>query len=249
MNNIIDQPHEGFTREISREFFRSVYSYMFAALGISGVIAYMIGTGEQVVYENGQTLPVFFVEYFLNAEGGISPLFYVVMFAPLGLGLLIQMAYQRLSLAVLMALFIAYSVLMGLSLSTIFIVYTNTAIASTFFVAAGAFAAMAILGYTTKTDLTKFGSLLYMAFIGIFIAGIVNMFMESSMLGFAIACIGVFVFTGLTAYYMQQLKTTAQDSSLSGLDRNKLSLIGGLQLYILFVNLFLSLLRLFGGRE
>jgi len=248
MNNIIDQPHDGFTREISREFFRSVYGYMFAALGISGVIAYMIGTGEQVAVGNGHYIPAFIDEYFLT-EKGASPLFYVVMFAPIGLGLLIQMAYQRLSLAVLMALFIAYSVLMGLSLSTIFIVYTNTAIASTFFVAAGAFAAMAILGYTTKTDLTKFGSLLYMAFIGIFIAGIVNMFMDSNMLGFIIACVGVFVFTGLTAYYMQQLKSTAQDSSLSGLDRSKLSLIGGLQLYILFVNLFLSLLRIFGGRD
>lgn len=249
MNQIIDQQHEGFTKEISREFFRNVYGYMFAALGISGVIAYMVGTGEQVIMEDGRSLPLFFIKYFLTAQGGISPLFYVVMFAPLGLGLLIQMAYQRLSLGFLMALFIAYSGLMGLSLSTIFIVYTSTAIASTFFVSAGAFAAMAILGYTTKTDLTKFGSLLYMAFIGIFIAGIVNIFMGSEMLDFAIACIGVFVFTGLTAYYMQQLKGTSQDTSLSGIDRNKLSLIGGLQLYILFVNLFLSLLRIFGSRD
>jgi FtsH-binding integral membrane protein len=189
------------------------------------------------------------VKYFITAEGGIAPLFYVVAFAPLGLGLIIQMAYQRLSLALLMALYIAYSVLMGLSLSTIFIVYTDAAIASTFFVAAGAFAGMAILGYTTKTDLTKFGSLLYMVFIGIFIAGIVNVFMQSDMMSFAISVIGVFVFTGLTAYYMQQLKGISQDSSLSGLDRSKLSLIGGLQLYILFVNLFLSLLRIMGSRE
>jgi hypothetical protein len=173
----------------------------------------------------------------------------VVAFAPVGLGLLIQMAYQRLSLALLMILFMAYSVLMGLSLSTIFIVYTDAAIASTFFVAAGAFAGMAILGFTTKTDLTKFGSLLYMLFIGIFIAGIVNIFMKSDTMGFVIAAIGVFVFTGLTAYYMQQLKSVSQDETLSGVDRNKLALIGGLQLYILFVNLFLSLLRLLGSRD
>jgi FtsH-binding integral membrane protein len=222
---------------------------MFAALAISGLIAYMVGAGEQVHFENGKSLPVFFVEYFLTAEGAISPLFYIVAFAPLGLGLLIQMAYRRLSLALLMGLFILYSVLMGLSLSTIFIVYTQAAIASTFFVAAGAFAAMAVLGYTTKTDLTKFGSLLYMVFIGIFIAGIVNFFMNSDTLDYIISAIGVFVFTGLTAYYMQQLKGVSQDETLSGLDRNKLSLIGGLQLYILFVNLFLSLLRIMGSRD
>jgi FtsH-binding integral membrane protein len=138
---------------------------------------------------------------------------------------------------------------MGLTLSTVFLVYSGAAIASTFFVSAGAFAGMAILGYTTKTDLTKFGSLLYMVFIGMFIAGIVNMFLGNGMLDFIIAVVGVFVFTGLTAYYMQQLKGVSQDTSLSGIDRNKLSLVGGLQLYILFVNLFLSLLRILGSRD
>lgn len=236
MDNLIDQ-HEGISKEMTREFFRSVYGYMFSALGISGIIAYLAGT------------PEFFVEYFMTAEGGISPLFYVVAFAPVGLGLLIQMAYQRLSLGVLLALFMVYSALMGLSLGVIFLVYSGAAIASTFFVTAGAFAGMAILGYTTKVDLTKFGSLMYMLFIGIFIAGIVNIFMKSDTMGFIIAVIGVFVFTGLTAYYMQQLKTVSQDENLSGLDRSKLSLIGGLQLYILFVNLFLSLLRLLGSRD
>ena len=236
MNEIIDQ-HDGFSKEISREFFRSVYGYMFSALGISGIIAYVAGT------------PEFFSEYFLTADGGISPLFYVVAFAPVGLGLLIQMAYRRLSLAVLMALFIGYSALMGLSLSTIFLVYAIPSIVSTFFVTAGAFAGMAILGYTTKTDLTKFGSLMYMLFIGIFIAGIVNIFIQSDTMGFIISVIGVFVFTGLTAYYMQQLKGVSQDMSLSGIDRSKLSLIGGLQLYILFINLFLSLLRILGARD
>lgn len=235
MNNIIDQ-HEGISKEMTREFFRSVYGYMFTALGISGIIAYFAGT------------PEFFTEYFMT-EGGISPLFYVVAFAPVGLGLLIQMAYQRLSLGVLLALFMVYSALMGLSLGVIFLVYSGAAIASTFFVTAGAFAGMAILGYTTKVDLTKFGSLMYMLFIGIFIAGIVNIFMKSDTMGFVIAVIGVFVFTGLTAYFMQQLKTVAQDENLSGIDRSKLSLIGGLQLYILFVNLFLSLLRLLGSRD
>jgi hypothetical protein len=152
-------------------------------------------------------------------------------------------------MTVLLALFVAYSALMGLSLSTIFLVYKISAIAMTFFVTAGAFAGMAILGYTTKTDLTKFGSLLYMVFIGMFIAGIVNLFLQSDGFGFIISVLGVFVFTGLTAYQMQQLKMVAQSPDISEEDRNKLSLIGGLQLYILFINLFLSLLRILGNRN
>lgn len=235
MSNYLNQ--ETYTQEATRVFFRNVYSYMFGALSISGLIAYMAGNKE------------FIGTYFINAEGGISPLFYVVIFAPVGLGLLIQMAYNRLSMTVLMVLFVAYSGLMGLSLSTIFLVYEISAIAMTFFVTAGAFAGMAILGYTTKTDLTKFGSLLYMVFIGMFIAGIVNLFLKSDGFGFIISVIGVFVFTGLTAYQMQQLKMVAQTPGISEEDRNKLSLIGGLQLYILFINLFLSLLRILGNRN
>ena len=224
--------------DLARDFFRNVYTYMFGALGISGILAYTVGTNDS-----------YFTSLFISAEGGISPVFWIIAFAPLGIGLLIQWGYQRLSMGVLLALFILYSVLMGLSLSTIFLVYEMGSIASTFFVAAGAFAGMAVLGYTTKTDLTKFGSLLYMVFIGMFIAGIVNIFMKNDQMGFIIACLGVFVFTGLTAYSMQQLKSVATNTDLTEEERNKLSLIGGLQLYILFINLFLSLLRLLGNRN
>lgn len=240
MNSIIDQPHSAYAKEITRDFFKNVYAYMFGALAISGLIAYMAGT------------PEFVLEYFvkLDARGAsVTPLFYVVAFAPLGVGLLIQMAYQRLSYGVLLLLFLVYAVLMGLGLSTIMLVYSGSQIAITFFVTAGAFGGMAILGYTTKVDLTKFGSLMYMAFIGIFIAGIANMFIESDGLSFWISVIGVFVFTGLTAYYMQRLKNAAVSAELSEMDRNKLAIVGGLQLYILFVNLFLSLLRIMGGRD
>ena len=224
--------------DLARDFFRNVYTYMFGALGISGILAYTVGTNTD-----------YFTTLFISAEGGISPIFWVIAFAPVGIGLLIQWGYNRLSMGVLLALFILYSGLMGLSLSTIFLVYNIASIASTFFVAAGAFAGMAILGYTTKTDLTKFGSLLYMVFIGMFIAGIVNIFMKNDQMGFIIACLGVFVFTGLTAYSMQQLKSVATNTDLTEEERNKLSLIGGLQLYILFINLFLSLLRLLGNRN
>ena len=236
MNENLNQ-QSSYTKEISREFFKNVYAYMFGALIISGVLASYCGT------------PGFFAANFLNSTKGISPLFYVVMFSPLVLGLIIQSAYMRLSYGALLGLFVAYSALMGVSLSVIFLVYDLPTLASTFFVSAGAFAGMAILGYTTKTDLSKMGSMLYMVFIGIFIAGIVNMFLHNSMMDFIISVLGVFVFTGLTAYHMQQLKHISQETSISSLDRQKLSLVGGLTLYILFVNLFLSLLRLVGGRD
>lgn len=236
MNEILDA-HDGYSKEISREFFRSVYGFMFAALGISGAVAYYAGNAE------------FFLKYFVTEAGTISPLFYVVIFAPVGLALLIQMAYRRISYGALLLAFGAYAVLMGLGLATVFLRYTGAEIATTFAVTAGAFGGMAILGYTTKTDLTKFGSLLYMVFIGMFIASIVNIFIGWETMSFVISVLGVFVFTGLTAYYMQQLKNISTNEQLSGLDRSKLALVGGLQLYILFVNLFMSLLRLLGSRD
>ena len=232
-----DQSESSFSAEITREFFRSVYSYMFVALGISGTVAYTIGTDERL-----------FIDWFVTPTG-MSPLFWVAMFSPLALSFLIQWGYNRLSTSSLMVLFALFSGLMGLSLASIFLVYDMASIATTFFVAAGAFAGMAILGYTTKTDLSKFGSLLYMVFIGMFIAGIVNMFVGNVFFDFILACVGVFVFTGLTAYHMQSLKKVAQSTQMDAESRNKLALIGGLQLYVLFINLFLSLLRIMGGRD
>lgn len=238
MDNIFNQENVGYSKSITRDFFKNVYAYMFAALAISGIVAYYAGT------------PEVFVKYFVKPDGsGMTPSFWIVAFAPMGLGLLIQMAYQRLSMIVLLILFFAFSALMGLSLSSVMLMYSGSDIALTFFVTAGAFGGMAILGYTTKTDLTKFGSLMYMGFIGIFIAGIANIFFQSDMMSLIIAIIGVFVFTGLTAYYMQSLKGIAQNQAMSEMDRAKLSLVGGLQLYILFINLFLSLLRIMGGRD
>ena len=231
------QEYDANAKTMSSDFFKNVYSYMFVALGISGAIAYLCGT------------PEFVMKYFISSTNSPTGLFYLVAFAPVGLGLLIQMAYNRFSLPVLLLLFGGYSALMGLSLSTIFLVYDIASIYTTFLVTAGAFAGMAILGYTTKTDLTKFGSLLYMVFIGMFIATIVNFFMKSDTMSFIVSVLGVFVFTGLTAYQMQQLKHISNDPNLEGVQRNKLALIGGLMLYILFINLFLSLLRLLGSRD
>lgn len=228
---------------MTSDFFTSVYSYMFMALGISGTIAYMTGTSGFVFK--------YLISYDAFGSASISPLFYVIAFAPVLLGLGIQFMYNRLSMPLLVGLFMIYSILMGLSLSTIFIVYSIGSIIMTFFVTAGAFGTMAVMGYTTKVDLTKMGSLLYMAFAGIFIASIIRMFMpgDNATFSYIIAIAGVIVFTGLTAYEMQRLKYISQNPELSQLDKRKLSLIGGLMLYILFINLFLSLLRLLGGRD
>lgn len=236
MSNILDR-EDSFSKEISREFFRSVYGYMFGALAISGILSFYCGN------------ETFFRTYFMTATGGVSPLFWVVVFAPLALGLIIQTAYLRLSYAVLLLLFIAYSALMGVGLSVLFLNYSLATLGSTFFITAGAFGAMAILGYTTKTDLSKMGSLLYMALIGMIIATVVNIFMNSGPLDFIISIIGVFVFTGLTAYHMQKLKEISGESSISVIDRQKIALVGGFTLYLLFINLFMTLLRLVGNRD
>lgn len=238
MNTIFENSQVQNSSESVKTFFRSVYTYMFAALGISGLIAFRVGND-----------PELFISYFISATGGFNPLFYVVMFAPIGLTFVIQWGYDKLSMLSLTLLFVLYSGLMGLMLSSIFLVYDIQSIANTFFVTAGAFGGMAILGYTTNTDLSKFGSLLYMIFIGMFIASIVNIFIGSDSMGFIIACLGVFVFTGLTAYHMQELKKLAQNAQLIDEQKNKMALIGGLTLYILFINLFLSLLRIMGGRD
>jgi FtsH-binding integral membrane protein len=223
---------------VASNFIRSVYTYMFLALAISGVIAYAIGSDEAT-----------FMSLFMTSTGDVSILFWVIMFAPIGISIVISRGIERFSQGMLLFLFVLYSALMGCTLSSIFLVYKMPDIAFTFFVASGAFAGMAILGYTTKTDLTKFGSLLYMVLIGMIIGGIVNFFIGSGMFDFILTIVGVFVFTGLIAYQMQQLKNVAFSPELSDQTRNKLALVGGLQLYILFINLFLTLLRLLGGRD
>ena len=146
-----------------------------------------------------------------------------------------------------MAMFFLYSVLLGISLSFIFLIYSLGSIALTFFITAGAFGAMALIGYTTKADLSRMGSLLYMLFIGMFIASIANLIIGSPMISWVVSFLGLFVFTGLTAWEMQRLKKVAL-SGVSGETRQKNELIGGLTLYILFINLFLSILRFVGNR-
>ena len=186
LDQILDRNVNTNSKPMTKEFFANVYSYMFAGLAITGVIAWYMGSDIENVR-------------FMFNESGLSPMGYVMMFAPLGVVMAIQFGYNKFSMPVLLGLFVVYAVLLGVSLSSIFLIYSIGSIASTFFITAGTFGAMAVLGYTTKTDLSKFGSLMYMLFIGIFIASIVNIFMQSDGLSWMISFIGIFVITGLTA--------------------------------------------------
>lgn len=236
LEQILDRPKPAGAKPMSREFIANVFGYMFAGLTITGVTAWIVAHSTDFLM-------------MLIGESGFTPMGYIVMFAPLVISLAMQMAVNRFSVFTLVLLFIAYSLLLGMSLSFIFLVYSLGSIAITFGVSAATFGVMALLGYTTKQDLTSFGRIMYMGFIGIFIAGMVNFFMESETMDYIISMIGIVVFTGLTAYKMQELKYMSSNPEYDGTTRSKLAIIGGLQLYILFINIFLSLLRFLGDRE
>ena len=159
------------------------------------------------------------------------------------------MGLQKLSVKTLLAVFLIYSTLTGISLSTIFSVYTTSSIATTFFISSITFGIMALAGYTTKTDLTKMGSLLFMGLIGIIIASVVNIFLGNGMLDIIISIVGVLVFTGLTAYDVQKIKEIGMSVEHGSETGQKLMIMGALTLYLDFINLFLMLLRLFGNRD
>ena len=208
-----------------------VYNHMTAGLIVTGIIAYLVSTSPAMIHE------IFF-----------TPLRYVVIFAPLAFVLVISFGVQRMSLGALTATFYAYSAAMGLSLSSIFLVYTHGSIAQVFFVSAATFLSMSLYGYTTKKDLTSWGSFLIMGLFGILIAGLVNIFIHSPGVSFAISVIGVLIFTGLTAYDTQKIKENYSEGW--GVESNgKLALMGALNLYLDFINLFMMLLRLMGNRR
>ena len=168
------------------------------------------------------------------------------MLAPLGFVLALSFGIQRMSTETAMALFWTYAAVMGLSLGSIFLVFTGESIARVFFITAATYGAMSLYGYTTRSDLSRFGSFLLMGLIGIVIASLVNIFVGSSALQFAISIIGVFVFLGLTAWDNQKLKKLA---TVTGPQQENVAVIGALALYLDFINLFLFLLRIFGDRR
>jgi FtsH-binding integral membrane protein len=240
MNEIIDNNFidEALNRDVARKFIARVYTYMFFGLFVTGAIAYVYGNIG------------FVSEYLWDLETGKQkPLLLVVTFAPVGIALAFNFLMNRLSFVMLFALYALYSILLGFALTSIFIIYSGASIGSIFGVTAITFGIMAIAGYTTKADLTKMGSILGMIFVGMFVTSIVNFFLGSDLIGYILSMLGVVVFTGLTAYHMQRLKELAYNSQLSEDQRNKLALDGGFTLYVLFINLFLSLLRLFGSRD
>lgn len=177
-----------------------------------------------------------------------SVLAYLVMFSPLAFVLAINFGLNKMSYPMLIGVFVALAIVMGVSLSTIFGAYKIESIATVFLSTTALFAVMAIAGYTTKTDLTKMGSLLMIGLIGIVIASLINMFMGSERVDYIISILGVIIFTGLTAYDVQKIKNIGLEVENSALT-SKLGIVGALTLYLDFINLFLFLLRLFGGRK
>ena len=227
------------SKESTRSFVSNVFSLMFTALIISGLSAIWFSTESMK-------------EIIMNNHNGVIKLTtigWIVSLSPLGLVLLMGAGFQKFSVKTLLAIFLIYSTLTGISLSTIFSVYTTSSIASTFFISSLTFGVMALTGYTTKTDLTKMGSFLYMALIGIIIASLINWFMQSEQLDYIISIIGVLVFTGLTAYDVQKIKNIGSQVEQGSKSAQKLMIMGALTLYLDFINLFLMLLRLLGNRD
>lgn len=212
---------------------RKVYVWMTLALAITGITAYGVAHSEtllSLIYSN---------------KVGI----WVLIVGTFGLVIAISAAINKLSLQAATLLFALYSLLNGAMLASIFLVYSATVITQTFLVTAGTFAAMAFIGYTTKTDLSSVGKLLLMALIGIIIASVVNIFLGNSTLDMIISYVGVLVFVGLTAYDSQKIKQMLAERDNIGEASQKIALLGALTLYLDFINLFLYLLRIFGRRD
>jgi FtsH-binding integral membrane protein len=214
--------------ERERSFIRTVYAWMAGGLVLTAAAAMW------VVFSPAMKQLIFG-----------TPLRWVLLIGELGLVFYLSARITKMSAATAASVFLVFSLLNGLTLSAIFFVYTNAAIYQAFFTAAGMFGAMSVYGMVTKRDLTSWGSFFFMGLIGIIICSVVNFFLKSSALGFAISIIGVFVFLGLTAYDTQKLKSYATAPEL----RENLAVYGALALYLDFINLFLMLLRLFGGNR
>ena len=224
---------------VAKSFMTQVFGWMTLAMIITAVTAYWFAGSPEL--RNSLVNPV---------THGLSGLGWIVTLAPLGFVLLMSFGFQRLSPAVLTLLFISFSVLMGMSMSFVLLVYTAASVYKTFAVTAAMFGIMAVTGYTTKTDLTKFGSIMMMGMIGLMVAMMVNFFMHSGTMDYIISVAGVLIFTGLTAYDVQRLKKIGAGSGEYGeANTRKLSILGALTLYLDFINLFLFLLRFLGDRK
>ncbi|MFK7793641.1 MAG: Bax inhibitor-1/YccA family protein [Devosiaceae bacterium] len=233
-----------------RAYMLKVYNYMAIGLAITGLAAMAIAnlavtndpSAAAAQMQNGTLLTSLGVALYG------SPLKWVVMLAPLGAVFFLSFRISKMSVGAAQTTFWLFAAIMGVSLSSIFLVYTAESITRVFFITSAAFGALSLYGYTTKKDLSGWGSFLFMGLIGVIIASVVNIFVGSSALQFAISVIGVLVFAGLTAYDTQRIKTMyyeGDDATSAG----RKAIMGALSLYLNFINMFIMLLQLFGNRE
>ena len=225
-----------------RSYMLRVYNYMGVGVAITGVVAYLTYAMAVVQTEAGTQLTSFGTFIFQ------SPFKWVVILAPLAMVFFLSARMSHMSLSAAQLAFWIFAGLMGLSISSIFLVFAGDSIARVFFITAASFGALSLYGYTTKKDLSGWGSFLIMGLIGVIIAMLVNLFLASSALQFAISVIGVLVFAGLTAYDTQQIKEmyyVGDDGTVAG----RKAIVGALRLYLDFINLFMMLLQLFGDRR
>jgi FtsH-binding integral membrane protein len=232
-----------------RAYMLRVYNYMFAGLVLTGVASYVTFLAS-VTSDPSQAAAKLRNGVMLTSLGAtlLGPFMWVLLLGSLGLVMFLSFRIQRMSVSAARTSFLAYAALIGVTFGSLFIVYTAASIAQVFFITAATFGAMSLWGYTTRTDLSKFGSFLFMGLIGVVIASIVGLFWHSTMLQWVISVVGVIVFTGLTAYDTQWIKESyvANDD---GTVMGRKAIFGALKLYLDFINLFLMLLRLLGNRR
>ena len=218
---------------VEADFMQKVYLWMTFALTLTGFVAYRTTQSE------------FLLELIFSSSFG----FIGLILAELALGFWISSGLQRMSSNMAIGLFLLYSVLNGMTLSVLLIAYTGASVASTFFITAGMFGAMSVYGYTTKQDLSSWGNLLFMALIGLILASVVNIFLQSSGLYWLISYIGVLIFVGLTAYDTQKIKQLAAQVIVESEVGRKVAILGALTLYLDFINMFIFMLRILGNRR
>lgn len=224
------------TTATESSFVSTVFLWMFAALGITALTAYLFASTPSLMM-------------MMFSEKGLNIFGWIVMLAPIIIVFVMSARVNKMSVQTMTMLYIVYSILMGMSLSFIFLAYTGASIMKTFAICSAMFGIMALVGYTTKTDLTKFGGILMMALIGIIVASLVNFFMHSERLEYIISFVGVLIFTGLTAYDVQKIKEIGNNGIAQGDTMAKITIFAALSLYLDFINLFLYLLRFFGKRN
>ena len=234
-NNVIQLDD---AEDASRKYLAKVFTWMFVALGISAFVAFEFATNLSLM--SAIVNPV---------AGGFTGLGYVAIFAPLAFSMVMSFGFNRLSYTSLLVLYIGYAVAIGISLSIFALIYTSSSIFGVFLSSSLVFAIMAIAGYRTTMDLTKMGSILMMVFFGAFAVGLVNFFLGSEQIQYIISFVFMVIMIGLTAYYMQMLKRIGAGVEYGTAESKKLVLIGAFVLYTTFINLLMSMMRIFGRRR